>query len=347
MNNVLDRRRRGCTTRPSAAGRAAAPAAAGHERRPHRDDEHAGHADRGVRARVPDAGAALPAAAGQRRRRRGSGRRGHRARPRDARGRDRVADHRAAVVAAVGARRRRAGRGRRELAAARRRRSARRTPARQVHGPPRRPATSCACSPPAAAAGAARGTDSNGRRSGASHLLSRSGHEIATSHTCTPWWTTQPWSRSAPLHVTGSALVVRPPTQAFCARTARMQAWLQRDDNGHAGRDLAVLGRREGGGRRDRPPRSGGRVPSRGAVGTSHVVIVPVPARPAVRTRTSTPIPATSLRPRRPTRWSRASAACPVHAFGADGHVSRGRTTCASPSHAPPKCCVKAESGDD
>ena len=33
--------------------------AAGHERRAHRDDEHARHAGRGVRARVPDAGAAL------------------------------------------------------------------------------------------------------------------------------------------------------------------------------------------------------------------------------------------------------------------------------------------------
>ena len=37
-----------------------------------------------------------------------------------------------------------------------------------------------------------------------------------------------PWSRSAPLHVTGSALVVHPPTQRVLLRWhARMQAWLQ------------------------------------------------------------------------------------------------------------------------
>ena len=74
-----------CTTRRSAAGRAAARARARHERCAHRDDQHARHAGRGVRARVSDAGAPLRVADGQRGRRRRAGWRRHRARARDAR----------------------------------------------------------------------------------------------------------------------------------------------------------------------------------------------------------------------------------------------------------------------
>ena len=72
---------------------------------------------------------------GQRRRRARAWRRGDRARPVDARGRDGVADHRAAGVAAVGPGRRRAGCGGRELAAARRRRVTSDAAAGQVHDP--------------------------------------------------------------------------------------------------------------------------------------------------------------------------------------------------------------------
>ena len=45
-----------------------------------------------------------------------------------------------------------------------------------------------------------------------------------------------PWSRSAPLHVTGSALVVHPPTRRVLLRWhARMQAWLQVGGHGDPG----------------------------------------------------------------------------------------------------------------
>ena len=93
------------------------------------------------------------AATRERRRGRAPRRRRHRARPRDARGRDRVAHHRAPGVAAVGPRRRRARRGRRELAAARRRRVSARERLPDKCTIRIRPATSCACSRPAAAVG--------------------------------------------------------------------------------------------------------------------------------------------------------------------------------------------------
>ena len=52
------------------AGRPAGPCR--HERRAHRDDEHAQHADRGARAGVPAAGACATGCGRERRRRRGS-----------------------------------------------------------------------------------------------------------------------------------------------------------------------------------------------------------------------------------------------------------------------------------
>ena len=134
MNNVLiggdglgvlrdDRRRPG---RPARPGR--------HERRPHRDDQHQEHADRGAGARLPDAGAALPAARGQRRR--GPVPRAATASSATCRcsrtARCSLITERR-VIAAVGPRRRRPGRGGGELAAARWRRGAGRATARQVH----------------------------------------------------------------------------------------------------------------------------------------------------------------------------------------------------------------------
>ncbi len=62
------RRRLGLLRDGRPAGRAAGPTAAGHERRPHRHDQHPQHADRGAGADVPAAGAALPPAPGERRR---------------------------------------------------------------------------------------------------------------------------------------------------------------------------------------------------------------------------------------------------------------------------------------
>ena len=98
---------------------------AGNERRAHRDDQHARHAGRGVRARVPDAGAALRVAARTV------------AAPASRAGGDGIVRElemledatvslitERRVVAPVGHRGRRAGRGRRELVAARRRRDA-------------------------------------------------------------------------------------------------------------------------------------------------------------------------------------------------------------------------------
>ena len=85
--------------------------------------EYEEHAHRGVGAVVSAEGAALPATTGEWWCRVIRWRRGHRATPPGARGRDRVADHRATRLAAVGPRRWRARSGRRELAAAVGRRS--------------------------------------------------------------------------------------------------------------------------------------------------------------------------------------------------------------------------------
>ena len=87
-----DRRRTGRSATPSDRRRPGPR----HERRPHAMTNTKNTPIGGVRAVVPDAGRALPAATGERWRRRRSGWRGHRARPADARGRHGVADHRTA-----------------------------------------------------------------------------------------------------------------------------------------------------------------------------------------------------------------------------------------------------------
>ena len=78
-------------------------------RRPRRDVEHAQHADRGARARVPDARRALRAARRLRRRRRASGRGRRRARGARARAGDAQPAHRPPPPRARGRERRRAG----------------------------------------------------------------------------------------------------------------------------------------------------------------------------------------------------------------------------------------------
>jgi 8-oxo-dGTP pyrophosphatase MutT (NUDIX family) len=51
-----------------------------------------------------------------------------------------------------------------------------------------------------------------------------------------------PWSRVSPLHVTGSALVVHPPTRRVLLRWhARMQAWLQVGGHGDPGESSPFL----------------------------------------------------------------------------------------------------------
>ncbi len=107
-----------------------------HERRAHRDDEHARHAGRGVGTGVADAGPALRAAAGERRRRRLRRRRGHLARARGARAGHGLLGDGTAGERAVGPVRWWRRRARRELAAPRWRRDAGRTTARQVQRDP-------------------------------------------------------------------------------------------------------------------------------------------------------------------------------------------------------------------
>ncbi len=56
------------------------------------------------------------------------------------------------------------------------------------------------------------------------------------------------WDRSRPLHVTGSALIVHPPSRRVLLRWhARQQAWLQVGGHGDPGeRDPLAVARREG-----------------------------------------------------------------------------------------------------
>ncbi len=105
-----------------------------HERGAHPHDQHPQHAHRGAGAVIPGAGATPAPAAGQRRCRAPSGRRGDRARPRGAGGGHLVVDHRAAHVAAMGPGGRPAGGGGGELAAPRRRRVPGSAAGGQVHG---------------------------------------------------------------------------------------------------------------------------------------------------------------------------------------------------------------------
>jgi 8-oxo-dGTP pyrophosphatase MutT (NUDIX family) len=86
-----------------------------------------------------------------------------------------------------------------------------------------------------------------------------------------------PWSRAAPLHVTGSALVVHPPTRRVLLRWhTRQLAWIQVGGHGDPGeRDPLTVARREGEeetGLGDLVPWPDGRL--------VHLVIVRVPAAP-------------------------------------------------------------------
>jgi 8-oxo-dGTP pyrophosphatase MutT (NUDIX family) len=60
--------------------------------------------------------------------------------------------------------------------------------------------------------------------------------------------TGDPWDRSRPLHVTGSALIVHPPSRRVLLRWhARQQAWIQVGGHGDPGeRDPLAVARREG-----------------------------------------------------------------------------------------------------
>jgi 8-oxo-dGTP pyrophosphatase MutT (NUDIX family) len=89
--------------------------------------------------------------------------------------------------------------------------------------------------------------------------------------------TGDPWSRSSPLHITGSALIVHPPTHRVLLRWhLRQQAWLQVGGHGDPGETdpLAVALRegREETGLEDLVPWPDARV--------LHLAIVPVAAAP-------------------------------------------------------------------
>ncbi|HEX6873127.1 MAG TPA: NUDIX domain-containing protein [Micromonosporaceae bacterium] len=84
-----------------------------------------------------------------------------------------------------------------------------------------------------------------------------------------------PWSRANPLHLTGSALIVHPPTGRVLLRWhARQQAWLQIGGHGDPGEVQALaVALREGQeetGLTDLTPWPGS--------GILHLVVVPVPA---------------------------------------------------------------------
>jgi 8-oxo-dGTP pyrophosphatase MutT (NUDIX family) len=87
-----------------------------------------------------------------------------------------------------------------------------------------------------------------------------------------------PWARSNPLHVTGSALVVHPPTAQVLLRWhERMASWLQVGGHADPGESrpfaIALREAREETGLTDLAP-----WPDRAAPELVHVVIVPVPA---------------------------------------------------------------------
>jgi 8-oxo-dGTP pyrophosphatase MutT (NUDIX family) len=87
-----------------------------------------------------------------------------------------------------------------------------------------------------------------------------------------------PWPRSLPLHVTGSAVVVHPPTRRVLLRWhQRMQAWLQVGGHGDAGEtdpyEVALREAHEETGLHDLTP-----WPSAGQPTLVQIAIVPVPA---------------------------------------------------------------------
>ena len=123
----------------------------------------------------------------------------------------------------------------------------------------------------------------------------------------------QPWDRTAPLHVTGSALIVHPPTRRVLLRWhERQQAWLQVGGHGDPGEDdpfaVALREAEEETGLADLAAWPDGR-----AVLPVHLVIVPVPAgkgEPAHEhadlryvLATSTPDAATPETPSAPMQW--------------------------------------------
>ena len=140
--------------RPATSPRWPWPARGRHERGAHGHDQHPQHPGRGVRAGIPGAGRALHPSPGQRRGRCGRWRRRHRAGPPGPRARDGLADHRAPSLGPVGpgggSARAQWGRTGCSPVATRRRPSASPTSARSTW----QPATSFACAPRAAAAGA-------------------------------------------------------------------------------------------------------------------------------------------------------------------------------------------------
>jgi 8-oxo-dGTP pyrophosphatase MutT (NUDIX family) len=87
-----------------------------------------------------------------------------------------------------------------------------------------------------------------------------------------------PWSRSLPLHVTGSAVIVHPPSQRVLLRWhERMQAWLQVGGHADPGEnDPLSIALREGfeeTGLDDLAPWPAGAPPQ-----PMHIAVVPVPA---------------------------------------------------------------------
>ena len=92
-----------------------------------------------------------------------------------------------------------------------------------------------------------------------------------------------PWPRSLPLHVTGSAVVVHPPTRRVLLRWhQRMQAWLQVGGHGDAGEtDPYVVARRE----------------AEEETGLRDLVPWPHPAQPTLVQVAIVPVPASKREP--------------------------------------------------
>jgi 8-oxo-dGTP pyrophosphatase MutT (NUDIX family) len=127
---------------------------------------------------------------------------------------------------------------------------------------------------------------------------------------------TDPWSRSLPLHLTASALIVHPPTARVLLRWhERMNGWLQIGGHGDPGEitpiDIALREGEEESGLTDLRPWPSAEL--------RHVVVVPVPAsdrEPAHHhadlrfiLATETPDDARPERPTAPLRWLTVPAA--------------------------------------
>lgn len=90
-----------------------------------------------------------------------------------------------------------------------------------------------------------------------------------------------PWSRTSPLHVTGSAVVIVPSDETVLLRWhARQGAWLQVGGHGDPGEDDPLdVAQREAREETGLPDLAG--FPDSSPPPLVHVVIVPVPATPA------------------------------------------------------------------